>query len=203
MSSQTQPPARLASEDVIINAPFSYAGSAQRIWRIRRHAHVTWALVAITLLAILFVLFAWAFVTVWYVFWGLLLVPYRILRRGARKRKAEALRHRELMGAIQGSAAASSAAIVTEMTAAAVSARTGPVTPAPTERVSDDDREAVIEELRHHMLKGRLITEEFEERVAAVHAAKTGADLDAITVDLPLRPAAMLEQSEGAATGYD
>jgi len=48
-------------------------------------------------------------------------LPYRLLRRGARKRKAEARRHRELMGTIQGSAAASSAVIVAN-TAPAISA---------------------------------------------------------------------------------
>ena len=36
----------------------------------------------------------------WYLLFGLFLVPYRLLRRGARKRKSEALRHREMLGAI-------------------------------------------------------------------------------------------------------
>jgi hypothetical protein len=42
----------------------------------------------------------WTAIAVWYLTFCLLLVPYRLLRRGARKRKAEALRHREMMGAI-------------------------------------------------------------------------------------------------------
>src|SRR5690349_4284649 len=96
-----QAPTRLASEDVIINAPLSYAGSAQRIWRMRRRAVEGWQAVAVTPLAIVLILLAWAFVTSWYLVWGLWLVPYRLLRRGARKRKAEALRHRELLGTIQ------------------------------------------------------------------------------------------------------
>src|SRR5438105_15690544 len=112
-----QPPARLASEDVIINAPMSYAGSAQRIIRLRRRADGGAKLVAITFLAILLILMVWVLVTAWYLMWGLWLVPYRLLRRGARKRKAEALRHRELMGTIQGSSAASAATIVTAMAA--------------------------------------------------------------------------------------
>lgn len=36
-----------------------------------------------------------------YLTFGLLLVPYRLLPRGARKRKSEALRHREMLGAIE------------------------------------------------------------------------------------------------------
>jgi hypothetical protein len=189
MSSQAQFPTRLASEDVIINAPFSYAGSAQRIWRIRRRARVGWPLVAVTMLAIVFVVVAWAFVTAWYLIWGLWLVPYRLLRRGARKRKAQAMRHRELMGAIQGSAAASSAAIVTGMTATLAPApAAAPPPQSPTERVSDTDRDAVMEELRRHMAAGRLTTQELEERLALADSAVTRGDLEGITVDLPMWP---------------
>ena len=113
MSIQPQNPTRLASEDVIVNAPMSYAGSAQRIMRLRRRAPEGWQNVALTVLAVLLVLVAWALVTSWYVIWGIWLVPYRLLRRGSRKRKAEAIRHRELMGTIQGAAAASASAMVT------------------------------------------------------------------------------------------
>jgi Domain of unknown function (DUF1707) len=182
-----EPPVRLASEDVIINAPMSYAGSAQRIMRIRRHAQVGWALVAVTVFAVVLVVAAWAFVTFWYVMWGLWLVPYRLLRRGSRKRKAEAMRHRELMGTIQGSAAASAAAIVGATAIPQVSA--SPVY-SPTERIADADREDVIQALRTHMLDGRLAAEEFEERLGAAHAARTRADLDAAMIDLPIGPQA-------------
>ena len=77
-------PERLASEDVIINAAMSYAGSAQRIMRIRRRADGGGKLAAITVLAIALIMMVWVLVTVWYLFWGLWLVPYRLLRRGAR-----------------------------------------------------------------------------------------------------------------------
>lgn len=185
MTTEPQPPARLASEDVIINAPFSYAGSAQRIWRLRRRASAGGALVAITVCVGLLVVLAWTFVTTWYLTWGLLLVPYRLLRRGARKRKAEAMRHRELMGAIQGSAAASSATIVSAMTTTMTSTAHPSVPPSPTELVADVDRDRLIEEFREHLLAGRLSAEEFEDRVAAAHAARTRADLKAAGADLP------------------
>jgi uncharacterized protein DUF1707 len=189
MTAQPQPPTRLASEDVIISAPMSYAGSAQRIMRLRRRAPGGWKLVAITLLAILLVLVVWALVTGWYLIWGFWLVPYRVLRRGARKRKVEALRHRELMGTIQGSAAASAAAIVAASVNSQTSAPNAPQTAySPDERIADADREHAIEQLRGHLLAGRLTPEEFEERLGAAHAAKTRGDLAAATIDLPLGP---------------
>jgi hypothetical protein len=177
-------PTRLASEDVIINAPMSYAGSAQRIMRIRRRAPAGWKLFAVTLLAILLVLAAWFCVTVWYLTWGFWLVPYRLLRRGARKRKAEAMRHRELLGTIQGSAAASAAAIVAA-TVPQLSAIGPPRGSSPSERIADSDRDRAIEELREHMLAGRLDAEEFEDRLGSAHKARTRAELDAARTDLP------------------
>ena len=187
MSTQPHPPTRLPSEDVIISAPMSYAGSAQRIMRLRRLAHPGSTLVAITVLAVLLVLLAWAGVTAWYLLWGFWLVPYRLLRRGARKRKAEAMRHRELMGTIQGAAAASAAAIVAASMANTASAPAEtPALSSPNEYVADADREAVIDELRQHMLVGRLTSNEFEERIGSAHAAKTRADLDAVRMNLPV-----------------
>jgi hypothetical protein len=169
---------------VIINAPMSYAGSAQRIMRLRRCADGGVKLAVVTLLASLLTLAAWTFVTAWYLTWGLWLVPYRLLRRGARKRKAEALRHRELMGTIQGAAAGSAAAMV----AAAATTQAAAIAPTrclPDELVADADRDHAIDELRPHLLAGRLTAVEFEERVEAAHYARTRADLDAVTANLP------------------
>jgi hypothetical protein len=161
----------LASEEVIISAPLSYAGSAQRIARLRRRVDAGWELTAITTLVVVLIVMVWTFVTVWYLTWGLLLVPYRLIRRGQRKRKVEALRHRELMGALQGTVAASSLP-------------TAPPPPA-TELVADADREAAVEELRQHLMCGRLTTSEFETRLALAHSARTRGDLDVARADLP------------------
>jgi uncharacterized protein DUF1707 len=180
MSTSANQPARLASEDVIINAPMSYAGSAQRIMRIRRRARTEASLVALTATAVALVVVAWAIVTVWYLTWGLLLVPYRLLRRSARKRKVEALRHREMLGTIQGSAAASAAALVGARTAELI----GPMH-ASDELVADSDRELTVDDLRGHLIAGRLTAEEFEERVSVAQRARTRADLDAATIHLP------------------
>ena len=148
-----------------------------------RPANLLIAIVAV--LAIVFVLAVWFCVTVWYLVWGLWLVPYRLLRRGARKRKAEAIRHRELMGTIQGSAAASAAAIVAATAVPQLSAVEPPTADSPSERVADADRERAIEQLREHMLAGRLNAEEFEDRLGSAHSAKTRGELDAVRNDLP------------------
>jgi uncharacterized membrane protein (UPF0182 family) len=94
------------SEDIIINAPMSFAGAAQRSFRLRRlRGGPPWLqvieLVFTTMLALMLMLAWWFVVACWYVAFSLLLVPYRLLRRGSRKRKQEALRHREMMAAME------------------------------------------------------------------------------------------------------
>lgn len=53
-------------------------------------------------------------------------------------------------------------------------------------RVSDAERESLAEELREHTVAGRLTAEEYEQRLGAVYAARTRADLDALRSDLPV-----------------
>lgn len=55
----------------------------------------------------------------------------------------------------------------------------------PSLRIGDTEREAVAAELREHYAHGRLTLEEFNQRIDAVFAAKTQADLTRITRDLP------------------
>jgi hypothetical protein len=45
-------------------------------------------------------------VACWYVIFGLLVVPYRLLRRGSRKRKKTAMQHREGLAAVNAQGAA-------------------------------------------------------------------------------------------------
>ena len=52
-------------------------------------------------------------------------------------------------------------------------------------RASDADRERVAERLRHDYGEGRLTADDLSERVEAVYAARTQADLEALTADLP------------------
>jgi Domain of unknown function (DUF1707) len=189
---------RLPSEDVILSAPMSYAGSAARIMRIRRRASSDRELTAYTVLAVSLVVVAWACVTVWYLMWGVLLIPYRLLRRAARRRKLEAMRHRELMGTIEGSAAGSASAVVLAMAGPQPPAP-APALHSPSQRIGDAERDAAGAELRAHHLAGRLDDEEFEERLGLAQAARTRADLEAVNADLP----ALDDVDENAAGSRD
>ena len=86
----------LASADVVIAAPASFTGSAQRIWRITR-GHTGWPAAGFVTLAVLAVVVAWALVACWYLIWGIWLIPYRLIRRGQRKQRLAQLRHQELL----------------------------------------------------------------------------------------------------------
>lgn len=95
---------KLASERVVVSASFSFAGSAQRIWKIARADNLILKLLLI-LLATILIIGAWMLVACWYfvmyVLFGILFIPYRLLRRGSRKNKRDKLRHREVLDAIE------------------------------------------------------------------------------------------------------
>lgn len=52
-------------------------------------------------------------------------------------------------------------------------------------RVSDDDRERAVLELREHLVEGRLTLEEFSERVEVAYRARSAGDLDEVGSALP------------------
>src|SRR3954451_23060681 len=52
-------------------------------------------------------------------------------------------------------------------------------------RVSDADRERVSELLRQHFSAGRLSDDELAERIEEAYGARTSAELEALTEDLP------------------
>ena len=56
------------------------------------------------------------------------------------------------------------------------------------ELVADADRDLTVDELRGHLMAGRLTADEFEERVTAAQKARTRAALDAATIHLPHGP---------------
>ncbi|GAA4540067.1 DUF1707 domain-containing protein [Pseudonocardia xishanensis] len=59
----------------------------------------------------------------------------------------------------------------------------------PTLRISDAERETVAVRIRDAAAEGRLTLEEADERQQAVYAARTAADLEPLTADLPAPPA--------------
>ena len=56
-------------------------------------------------------------------------------------------------------------------------------------RASDEDRHRVVDALQRHTEAGRLSLDEFTERVDSAYAARTLAELAAVTNDLPAEPA--------------
>src|SRR4249919_850212 len=61
--------------------------------------------------------------------------------------------------------------------------------PVPTDpsrlRAADTDRDQTAETLRRAAAEGRITFEELDERIGRAYAAKTFADLEALTSDLP------------------
>jgi hypothetical protein len=66
-------------------------------------------------------------------------------------------------------------------------------------RAADHDRDRVAEVLRQAAGDGRLTLDELDERLSAVHAAKTYGDLEPITRDLPVGGAPAAPAPQGAA----
>jgi hypothetical protein len=58
----------------------------------------------------------------------------------------------------------------------------------PEPRISDAERDAVVERLRAACGDGRLTLEEFSDRVGDVYRARTAGDLVPLTSDLPALP---------------
>jgi hypothetical protein len=110
----TQTP-MLASERVVIQAPMSFHGAWIRTWRLMDFKGRTGAMptaprvaagAALVIAGLVMLAAWWIFVAAWYLFFGLWLVPYRMIRRGSRKRKMENMRHREMLNTMQSGAAA-------------------------------------------------------------------------------------------------
>jgi hypothetical protein len=52
-------------------------------------------------------------------------------------------------------------------------------------RASNAEREKTVQTLQHAVGEGRITMAEFEERVAIAYTARTRAELDELTADLP------------------
>ena len=95
----------LASEQVIMESPLSFTGSAKRIIPAvyRKMPKHPWAVPVAPVVVVLLISVVWAGVLVWYLAWGLLLIPFRLFRRFRLKSEVDELRHRELLDAIRES----------------------------------------------------------------------------------------------------
>lgn len=72
----------------------------------------------------------------------------------------------------------------------------------PSLRVSEADRDAVVDDLRTHAAAGRIDIDELDERVTAALAARTERDLAIITNDLPALPAARATSDAAQESGH-
>ena len=97
-------PPPLPSQKIVVQAPMSFTGSAKRIrnqvakWERPSDSivqQIGWATLVLVSVAA-----AWFVVLGWYCCFGILLVPFRIVRRGQRGRGLEDQRHAEMMAAI-------------------------------------------------------------------------------------------------------
>lgn len=95
----------LKSEKIVISAPLSFNGSALRIWTVTKNDNQTMKWLVLVPIALTLVFCTWIFVAIWYfimyILFGILFIPYRLIRRSWRKQKRDKLRHRELLAAIE------------------------------------------------------------------------------------------------------
>lgn len=89
---------KLESETIIVEAPFSFTGATKRIWRVvektedpKVRAFVVAPLVVIVLM------FVYAGILSWYAMFGLLLLPFRLIRRSQRNKKLQKAQHKEML----------------------------------------------------------------------------------------------------------
>jgi hypothetical protein len=89
---------KLESESIIVEAPFSFTGATKRIWRVventedpRIKAFVVIPIVVMTLMVV------YAGIVMWYIMFGLLLVPFRLIRRSQRNKKLQKAQHKEML----------------------------------------------------------------------------------------------------------
>jgi hypothetical protein len=69
-----------------------------------------------------------------------------------------------------------------------VTAEEGPMEYADNIRISDSEREQVVDELGRHLTAGRLTIDEFDQRVAQVYRSVTQAQVNQVLRDLPAAP---------------
>jgi hypothetical protein len=77
----------------------SFAGSGGRLLNVVRGSDISngfirglaWTSVILAIIVV------WCVVVMWYLLFGLLLVPYRVVRRGQRKQSIEERRHAEML----------------------------------------------------------------------------------------------------------
>jgi Flp pilus assembly protein TadB len=83
----------------------SFTGATKRAWELTRMGPPALRVLTIPL-AIVLIAELWSVIVAWYVLFSILLIPYRLLRRGSRNRKRQDLQHREMLAAVSQQRAA-------------------------------------------------------------------------------------------------
>jgi hypothetical protein len=92
----------LSKKRDVVAAPMSFAGSLARAQNWLWHEQELWFKIAVGWWAVgTLVMMWWLLIVLWYMIFGLLLVPYRLIRRGSRKQKIQTKQHRELLEALK------------------------------------------------------------------------------------------------------
>ena len=73
-------PARLDPEEVVLAAPMSVTGSAERLWKLARGHANAWMNAAVLHGLLRLITLVWVNVPRWYAFFRLWLVPHRVIR---------------------------------------------------------------------------------------------------------------------------
>lgn len=95
----------LDSEKVILESPMSFTGATKRIWPEMMdknvNKYVKWLLLFPMTLFVLYIVYAVIFT--WYMIFGLLLLPFRLMMRSSRNKKKQEMQHRELLQSLKSS----------------------------------------------------------------------------------------------------
>jgi len=89
----------LGSEEIILDAPMSFAGITKRTRRFSRlHPRDHWWSKALATTGLtVWLTLAYVLILCWYLAFGLLLVPYRLIRRSQRRDEQRRRQHAELL----------------------------------------------------------------------------------------------------------
>jgi uncharacterized membrane-anchored protein len=87
----------------VVAAPMSFAGAVGRMTNLLWHGRPVYVKVLGIVLIPLTLTLWFGAIIVWYAAFGLLMAPYRLVRRGSRKRKREGRMHQETLRAIRES----------------------------------------------------------------------------------------------------
>lgn len=95
-------PAQYQSKKIIVEAPFSFTGATKRIWPLTNSDNAQLKYFVLVPSVILLLCVCYLAIATWYAMFGLLLVPYRLMRRSQRKNKLRDAQHAELLAATRG-----------------------------------------------------------------------------------------------------